>query len=69
MWLFWCIYFSYRNITGTANNDADVSFKNCASFSTCKTEINDVFVDEANHIYISMPMYNLTEYGDSYSDT
>ena len=22
-------------------------------------EINDVFIDEANHIYIAMPMYNL----------
>ena len=35
--------------------------KNCAPFSTCTTEINDVFIDEANHIYIAMPMYNLTE--------
>ena len=30
---------------------------------------NDVFVDEANHIYIAMPMYNLIEYSDNYSDT
>ena len=57
------------NITVTANNNTDVTFKNWASFSTCKTEINDVFVDEANHIYISMPIYNLTEYSDNYSDT
>ena len=34
-------------ITVTANNDTDVAFKNYASFSTCKTEINDVFIDEA----------------------
>ena len=26
-------------------------------------------VDEANHIYIAMPMYNLIEYRDNYSDT
>ena len=57
------------SITVTANNDTDVSFKNCAPFSTCKTEINDVFVDEANHNFMSMPMYNLTEYSDNYSDT
>ena len=44
-------------------------FKNCAPFSTCKTVINDVFVDEANHIYIAMPMCNLIEYSDNYSDT
>ena len=45
-----------RDITVTADNDADVWFKICASFSTCKTEINDVFIDETNHIYIAMPM-------------
>ena len=33
---------------------------------TCKTEINDFFIDEANHIYIAMPMYNLIEYSDNY---
>ena len=34
-------------MTVTAYNNADVAFKNCAPFSTCKTEINDVFIDEA----------------------
>ena len=57
------------NITVAANNDTDVAFKNCAPFSTCTTKINDVFVDEANHIYIAMPTYNLIEYSDNYSDT
>ena len=57
------------DITVTADNNTDVAFKNCAPFSTCKTEINDVFIDEANHIYIPMPMYNLIEYSDNYSDT
>ena len=57
------------NITITADNDTDVAFKDCAKFSTCKTVINDVFVDEANHIYIAMLMYNLIEYSDNYSDT
>ena len=52
-----------------ANNDTDVAFKNCPPFSTCKTEINDVFIDEANHICITMAMYNLIEYSDNYSDT
>ena len=57
------------NITVTANNDTDLAFKNCSSFSTCKTVINDVFVDETNHIYITMFMYNLIEYSDNYSNT
>ena len=56
------------NITVEANNDRDVAFKNCAPFSTCIT-INDIFVDEASYIYIPMPMYNLIEYSDNYSDT
>ena len=57
------------DITVNAGNNAGPAFKNCAPFSTCKTEINDVFVDEANHIYIAMSMYNLIEYSDNYSDT
>ena len=56
------------NITVAANNDTDCAFKNCAPFSTCTTKINDIFVDEANHIYIAIPMYNLIEYSDNYSD-
>ena len=43
------------------NAGKDVAFKNCAPFSTCKAEINDVFIDEANHIRIAMPIYNLIE--------
>ena len=57
------------NITVIADNDTDIAFKNCAPFSTCKTEINDAFIDEANHIYIAMPMYDLIEYSENYSDT
>ena len=54
------------NVTVVANNNTDVAFKNCAPFSTCATTINDIFVDEANHIYITMPMYNLIEYSNNY---
>ena len=28
-----------------------------------------MFVDEANHIYIAIPMYNLDEFSHNYSDT
>ena len=62
-------YLVTGNIAVNASNDTDVAFKNCVPFSTCKTVINDVFVDEANHIYIAMPMYNLIKYSDNYSDT
>ena len=57
------------NITLAADNNTDVAFKNCAPFFTCTTKINDMFVDEANHIYIAMPMCNLTKYSNNYSDT
>ena len=52
------------------NNDTDVVSKSCPPFPTCKTEINEtnVFIDEVNHIYNAMPMYNLIEYSDNYSD-
>ena len=56
------------NITVNADINTDVAFKKCAPFSTCIAKINDVFVDEANHIYTAMPMYNLIEYSDNYSD-
>ena len=56
------------NIT-SGGNDTKVAFKNCAPFRKCRTEINETFVDEAEHINIVMPMYNLIEYSDNYSDT
>ena len=57
------------DITVTANNDTNVAFKNCAPFSTCETETNDIFIHEANCIYIAMPMCNLVEYSNNYSNT
>ena len=57
------------DITVNAGNNTNVAFTNCAPFSTCKTEINDIFVDEAIQIYITMHMYKLIEYSDNYSDT
>ena len=58
-----------EDITVTADNNTYVAFKSCAPFSTCKAEIKDVFIDEANHIHIAMSMYNLIEYSDNYSGT
>ena len=56
------------NITG-GNNNTKVAFKNCAPFKKCGTEINETFIDDAEHISISMPMYNLIQCSDNYSDT
>ena len=49
------------NITGGDNN-TKVAFKNCAKF---RTEINETFVDDAEHINIAIPVYNLIEYSDN----
>ena len=58
------------NITVTGGDaNTKVAFKNCAPFKDCRTEINDTFVDYADFINITMPMYNLIEYSDNYSDT
>ena len=68
------------NITVKRRNAADtadialgaitqVAFKNCAPFKKCRTEINETFIDEADFINITMPMYNLIKYSDNYSDS
>ena len=58
------------SITATPNNaTTQLVFKNCAPFEKCRTEINETFIDEATHINITVPMYNLIEYSDNYSDT
>ena len=69
MWLFWCFFLVTGDISVTENNNTVVAFKNCAPFSTCKIEIKDVFVDEANYIYIEWPMHNLIDYSDNHWDT
>ena len=56
------------NITVNAPNNTDVAFKPYVPFSVCKKVINNVLLDKANHIYIAVPMYNLMEYSDNYSD-
>ena len=44
-----------------------VTFKTCAPFTNCISEINNTQVDDAKDINIVMPMYNLIEYSDNYS--
>ena len=46
-----------------------VVFKNCAPFKKCFTEIDGTLVDDPHFINITMPMNNLIEYSDNYSDT
>ena len=49
--------------------DTNVAFKNCAPFKRCATHINDEHIETAENLDISIPMYNLIEYSDNYSDS
>ena len=58
------------NIAVTEGNaNTKVAFKKCAPFKKYRTEIKGTFVDEADFINIAMPMCNLIEYSDNYSET
>ena len=47
----------------------EVIFNNCAPFTNCISEINNIEIDNAKDFDIVMPMYNLIEYSDNYSKT
>ena len=49
--------------------DNGVTFKNCAPFTNCISEINNTQVDNAKDSDIVMSMYNLIEYSDNYAKT
>ena len=55
---------------GAANNtNKKVTFKNCAPFTNCISEINNTQIENAKDIDIVMPMYNVIEYSDNYAKT
>ena len=49
--------------------DKDVSFKNCAPFINCISEISNTQIDNAKDIDIVMTVYNLMDYSDNYAKT
>ena len=59
--------------TGTmaAPNNADkkVISKNCAPFTRSISRISNTQVDDAQYIDAVVPLYNLIEYSDNYSNT
>ena len=65
---------AYIHVTGTitaTGGDANtkVAFKNCAPLTEYTTHTNDEQVDNARNCDIAMPMYNLIEYSENYSET
>ena len=55
-------------VTGGDEN-ANVTFENCAPFTKCVIHINDEQIDTAENLEIIMAMYDLIEYSDNYSET
>ena len=49
--------------------DKSVGFKNCAPFTNCISEINNIQIDNCKNIDIVRPIYNLIEYSDHYAKT
>ena len=65
---------AYILVTGditaiSVGDDTNIAFKNCAPFTKYITHINDEHADNVDNLDIVMPMYNLIEYSDNYSDT
>ena len=50
-------------------DDSSACFKNCAPFRKCSSYINDEFLETAEELEVSMPMYNLLKYSDNYEDS
>ena len=46
-----------------------VTFKNCALFTGCISEMNNTQIDNAKYINVVMTVYNLIEYIDKYLKT
>ena len=62
---------AYISVTGNIENkanNASICFKNCAPFTKCITHTNDEHLETTENLGIIMPMYNLLEYSDNYSD-
>ena len=57
------------NAKKTDKRNKEVIFKNCAPFTNCINNINNIQIDNAQYIDVMMQMYNLIEYSDNYSKT
>ena len=56
-------------VTSTDNanrRNAELTFKNNASFKSCISKINNAFIDNEKDVDIVMLMYSVLEYSDNY---
>ena len=54
---------------GRGNNNIQVVFKSCASFTDCISEINNTQINNAKDIDVVMSIYNWIEDSDDYPET
>ena len=74
-----CIFVEGRTTVTGAVDDAAVRqtnernkgviFKNCAPFTSCKSEINNTEINNAKDIDLVMSVHNLIEYSNNYRKT
>ena len=57
------------DITVAVVSATQAAFKNCAPVKKCITKIDETTVDDAGNSYLSMAIYNLTDYSSNYSET
>ena len=71
LWDYWDAYILLMGDITATGGDANtkVTFKNCTPFVKYVTHINDEHVENADNLDMVMPMHNLIEYSDNYSDT
>ena len=55
--------------TAAALNNKKVIFKNCILFTNCISSVNITLIDDAHDMDAVMPVHNLIEYSDNYSNT
>ena len=63
---------AYILVIGNIENkfpNSSVASKHCAPFTKCITHIHDEHLETTENLDIIMPMYNLLEYSDNYSDS
>ena len=51
------------------NEDKEVVFKNCAPFTDCASEMDNTKIDNAKAIDVVIPVHNVIEYSNNYSET
>ena len=76
-------YYCYKNYAANPNANlavekkvkqpivaaTQVTFKYCTPFKDCRTKINNNFVDSADFMNITVPMYDLIDYSINDSDS